>query len=89
MLAAARAAVAEAGLENVTLRQAAAERLPLANASVDVAVVNGLFNLAPDKHAVVRELARVVRSGGRLVGAEIVITDGREAQEFDPESWFR
>lgn len=89
MLAAAREAVAEAGLQNVTLQEAPAEDLPLPDASIDVAVVNGLFNLVPDKYAVVAEVARVVRPGGRIVGAEIVILDAREPQRFDPETWFR
>jgi len=49
---AARAAAAEAARDNVTLTVAAAESLPLLGEGVDVAVVNGLFNLAPDKAAV-------------------------------------
>lgn len=89
MLATAGQAVAETQLHNVTLLTAAADRLPLPDAGIDVAVVNGLFNLAPDKNAVATEIARVVRPGGRLVGAEIVITDDREPQDFDAESWFR
>jgi len=89
MVAAARQAVAEEDLRHVTVLQAPAERLPLPNGCVDVAVVNGLFNLTPDKSAVMSELARVIRPGGRLVGAEIVITDEREPQPFDAEAWFR
>lgn len=89
MIAAAAQAIAEAGLRNVTLYEAGAEDLPLPDASVDVAMVNGLFNLVPDKHAVIHELSRVVRPGGHIVGAEIVITDDRQPQPFDPESWFR
>lgn len=89
MVAAALRAVADTGLENVSILQGAAEQLPLPDDSVDVAVVNGLFNLTPDKRAVISELARTIRSGGRLVGAEIVLTDDRELQDFDPESWFR
>jgi SAM-dependent methyltransferase len=89
MLATARQAVAQAGLKNVTLREAAAESLPLPDSSIDVAVVNGLFNLVPDKAAVAAELTRVLRPNSRLVGAEIVITDAREPQAFDAESWFR
>jgi arsenite methyltransferase len=89
MIAAARAAVAEAVLDSVTITEAAAESLPLASGSVDVAVVNGLFNLAPDKAAVAAELHRVLRPDGRLVGAEIVITDDRPPEQLDLEAWFR
>jgi SAM-dependent methyltransferase len=89
MIAAARESVRAAGVHNVTVWQAFAEHLPLPDASIDVAVVNGLFNLAPDKIAVASELGRVIRPAGRLLGAEIVITDDRLPQSFDPESWFR
>lgn len=89
MVTAARSAVAESGLRNVTILQAAAEALPLLDSSIDVVVVNGLFNLVPNKGAVLREIFRVIRPGGRLVGAEIVITDDRKPQPYDPESWFR
>lgn len=89
MVATATRAVADAGLQNVSIVQGAAEQLPLSDESIDVAVVNGLFDLTPDKHAVVSELARTVRSGGRLVGAEIVVTDDREPRDYDPEAWFR
>lgn len=89
MLATARAAIAETTLDNITIIETAAENLPLSTGSIDVAVVNGLFNLAPDKGAVASELRRVLRPGGRLVGAEIVVTDDRTAGELDLESWFR
>jgi ubiquinone/menaquinone biosynthesis C-methylase UbiE len=89
MVATARRAVAATGLENVSILQSNAEALPLPDGSVDAVLVNGLFNLVLDKAAIVREVARVLRPGGRLVGAEIVITDDRPAQAYDPESWFR
>jgi ubiquinone/menaquinone biosynthesis C-methylase UbiE len=86
MVACARRAVTDAGLQNVTILEGVAERLPLPDQSVDVALVNGLFNLAPEKPAVARELTRVVRPGGRLVGAEIVITDERPPGDPDEEA---
>jgi arsenite methyltransferase len=89
MIAAARRAVAEAELRNVTLVEAPAEQIPLPQESVDVAIVNGLFNLAPDKETVALEVARVLRPGGRFLGAEIVLTDERPPAPLDLESWFR
>lgn len=89
MLETARAAATQTGLENVTLIVGAAESLPLPGESTDVAVVNGLFNLAPDKPAVASEIHRVLRPGGRLVGSEIVITDDRPPGKLDLEDWFR
>jgi ubiquinone/menaquinone biosynthesis C-methylase UbiE len=89
MVGRARSAVSEAGCHNVSVREASAVSLPLADQSVDVVLVNGLFNLTPDKEAVVRELQRVLRQSGRIVASEIVITDGKPAARPDLESWFR
>lgn len=89
MVASARKAVKESGVRNVTILGGAAEAIPLPSNSVDLVLVNGLFNLAPDKPVVARELARVLRSDGRLVGAEIVVTDDQPPSELDLEQWFR
>jgi arsenite methyltransferase len=89
MVASARHAVGEASAKNVTILEALAEAIPLPDNAVDAAIVNGLFNLAPDKAAVAAELHRVLRPDGRLVGAEIVITDDRPPEQLDLEAWFR
>ena len=62
-----------AGCGNVVVRRADAEALPLEDASIDVAIVNGIFNLNPAREAIFRELARVVRPGGDVFGAEIIV----------------
>ena len=54
--------------------RADAERLPLRAASIDLALVNGLFNLNPAREAILGELGRVVRPGGALRVAELVLT---------------
>jgi ubiquinone/menaquinone biosynthesis C-methylase UbiE len=82
-------AVDETDCHNTTIHTAAADFLPLADESIDVTLVNGLFNLTPDKAAVVTEVHRVLRPAGRVVGSEIVITDGQPAAGLDLESWFR
>lgn len=53
--------------------QASAESLPLASGSLDLAMVNGIFNLSPFRADVFRELARVVKPGGRIYGAELIL----------------
>jgi arsenite methyltransferase len=73
MLARAAASASEMGLANVELHEALIEALPLDDASVDVVISNGVIDLVPDKDAVLDEIDRVLRPGGRLQLADIVI----------------
>ena len=73
MLDRARASAAELGLANVELHESLIESLPLANASVDIVISNGVIDLVPDKDAVFDEIDRVLRPGGRLQVADVVI----------------
>jgi len=77
------------GLGNVEVRQVEACHLPLADASVDLAMVNGIFNLNPNREAIFRELARVVRPEGSVHAAEIILREPLEvAATRDAKSWF-
>jgi len=88
MLRRARSAAAEAGVANVELRRASAERLPLAAASVDVTLVNGLFNLNPARRSLLEEIARVLRAGGTLFAAELILTGPLPAESMSDADWF-
>lgn len=73
MLEQASAAVSEMGLTNIDLRKGMAEDLPVAAQSVDVVISNGVINLCPDKVAVMTEIHRVLRPGGRVQIADIIV----------------
>jgi ubiquinone/menaquinone biosynthesis C-methylase UbiE len=73
MLDRARASADAMGLDNVAVHEALIESLPLADASVDAVISNGVIDLVPDKDAVLDEIDRVLRPGGRLQLADVVI----------------
>lgn len=88
MLARAGEAAGEAGCENVSFYRADAEELPLEDGSVDVALVNGIFNLNPKRKAIFHELARVVRPGGEIYAAELILREPLPEEEKGEANWF-
>jgi len=73
MLSRAQASARAMGLESVELHEALIESLPVEDASVDVVISNGVIDLLPDKDVVLDEIDRVLRPGGRLQIADVVI----------------
>jgi SAM-dependent methyltransferase len=69
----ASAGAAACRLDRVDIRAGDATRLPLDDQSVDIVMSNGVLNLVPEKERAVAEIARVLKPGGRVQIADIII----------------
>jgi SAM-dependent methyltransferase len=90
MVERARGNVARLGLAQTEVRQAAAHETGLPEGSIDWVVANGILNLSPDKRAVVREITRILRPGGRFLLAETTLRAPLSPTAVSTiDDWFR
>jgi SAM-dependent methyltransferase len=73
MVLKARTSATAAGMTNVEFREGYGEALPVEDAWADVVISNGVLNLMPDKDAALREMARVLKPGGRVQIGDILV----------------
>ncbi len=84
----ARQKAVELGLKNVKFKLGEIEDLPVEDSSVDVVISNCVINLVPEKYKVMKEIARVLKPGGRAVIAdEIAIKTLSDEVKNDPRKW--
>ncbi|MEK6676826.1 MAG: methyltransferase domain-containing protein [Planctomycetota bacterium] len=89
MLERSQKAAGQSAIDNVHFQRADAESLPFDDATFDVALVNGIFNLNPKREAIFRELARVVKPGGAVWAAELILSEPLSAEVLvDETQWF-
>ena len=79
MLQLARANAVRAGVANAEFVKGHIENIPLADASVDVVISNCVINLSSDKSAVLAEVARVLRPGGRFAVSDVIADPAMDA----------
>ncbi|MBM4274894.1 MAG: methyltransferase domain-containing protein [Deltaproteobacteria bacterium] len=90
MIAKARANLALTGLKNVAFDVGEAESLPFPNDSFDAVISNGVINLTVDKEKVLQEVHRVLKPGGRLMVADMVLMSALpEERAGRVENWFQ
>ena len=88
MLAQAEANAREGAIANVEWLRGELESIPLPDASVDVAISNGVLNLSPRKGRAMSEIFRVLRPGGRISLADIVLDEELPPEVMtDPDAW--
>lgn len=79
-----------AGVKNVEIKCGHSDRMPFADNFFDVAASNGIYNLSPDKEGVMRDVYRVLKSGGRTVFCEIVLKEKLpDSVRKNVDDWFR
>ena len=79
---------AQAGVTNIEVVAGNAEDIPLPDESVSVVTTNGVINLVPDKAAAIAEMYRVLRPGGRVQMADIVVESLPSAAcRAQPQLW--
>lgn len=87
MIEQARRNAKEAGVRNVEFRLGEAEKMPVEDSSADWVISNCVINLSPDKPGVFREIARVLKPGGRISISDIVAEDLPPAIRESRDAW--
>lgn len=82
--------MSKVGTKNVEIKCGLSDAIPFDNNSIDIVASNGIYNLSPDKEAVMKEVFRVLKPCGRTVFCEIVLKEPLPDEiRMDINDWFR
>jgi len=88
MVERAKSNLAEAKISNVEIKIIDSENIPYSDAAFDVVISNGVINLSPSKNLCFREIYRVLKPGGRLQFADVVLESNMPSDLLkSPEAW--
>lgn len=87
MVEKARRNLSAAGIGDALLQVGQSERLPFPGKAFDVVTSNGVLNLSPDKKQAYAEIFRVLKPGGRLQFADMVLKERLPPAEMDAKAW--
>jgi ubiquinone/menaquinone biosynthesis C-methylase UbiE len=82
-----KASIALAGLSNVFVQAGRSDQLPFEARSFDVVISNGVFNLSPEKERTYSEIMRVLKPGGRLQFADMILREDLPVEATSAKAW--
>ena len=89
MIAKAKASAEEMKISNLEFKVNDAEEISLLDKSIDIAMVNGIFNLNKDRNRIFDELSRILKKGGTVYSAELILKDDLDEGILqDEKNWF-
>jgi SAM-dependent methyltransferase len=80
----------QGGFNNISFHVTEAEILPFPDSSIDIALINGIFNLNPFREKIFLELSRIIRDGGYVYASELILKEPNMSSSVcSLDNWFK